>query len=353
MGAKRGRPALDRWPALRAVVASRPPIPRAVAPWTLQTEGPCDRRGQTLAMDCECGGRWWRPMPCTRSDCPLCAPSVGRRRMRRLYERFGGVELGVLVVTFPAQWRRYVQGDAAHELEKHLRGALTRWAAAELGGAIGGRAFWHPTGDVCDACGAEGKRGALVGTCECGARATYKPHLNFVIPGAVLRPDGTVARRHMFLGTGQLASLRAHLGDVLQEAGAVIGPVIVHNGKRTILPTDEEGEPLINFHWQYRAEREKKLHALRYFPRPFPAWAAAMPHTGKDFGLLAGQDEQRQKYRAVIRGEAIEEEAPACPCCGLTLTMSRGSDSMRILRPEWGAATAEAAAAREKGTDPA
>lgn len=290
-------------------------------------------------------------MPCTRADCPRCADRVANRRMRRLYERMGAVELGVLVVTFPAEWRRFVVGDAALELEARLRGALMEWAAAHLGGAIGGRAFWHPCGDRCDACGAEGKRLAKVGRCDCGAAATYKPHLNFVIPGAVYMPNGEIRRRHMFLGERQLHGLRVALLNVMAEAAMVIGPVIRQGSARVLLQVHEDGDPVVNFHWSYRAEREKKLHALRYFPRPFPAWRQTMPHTGRDFGMLAGQDERRQAYREAIRGELPPEEL-LCPCCGLALILRRGVPLMRETRAEWAGATGAAAAARERPARP-
>ena len=299
-------------------------------------------------MDCsECGGTWWRPMPCTRADCPLCADAVARRRSRRLYERLGGLELGVLVVTFPAEWRRFIVGEAALQVEAALRQAVCEWGARVLGGAIGGRVFWHPCGDECRACGEGSDKLAKLGKCDCGAVAEYKPHLNFIIPGAVLCPDGSVQRRHMFLGARQLHELRVALSNVLGEVATIIGPVCTQAGKKVLLPAAEDGDPAINFHWSYRSEKEKKLHALRYFPRPFPAWRDSMPHMGKDFGMLAGQDERRKEFRAAVRGELEPEESP-CPCCGATVILRRGVDVHRLTRPSWEAATGHQARDRER-----
>ena len=319
-------------------------------------------------------------MACTKVDCPRCAAKVAARRSKRCYERFGAPELGILVVTFPAEWRRYLSHDVLKEAEGLIRQSVMQWAQAHLGGSIGGRAWWHPTGDKCDHCGEGGKEGGLLGKCaNCGKKAAYKPHLNIAIPGAVLRPDGTVEARHMFLGKRQMRGLRDALAEVLEPMGEILqlplprrerlppdvelaalkelAELRARPGSRDTRPrileleeltTGQDG-PVVNFFWEYRADKEKKRHALRYFGRPFPAWE--LPHNGRDFGLLAGQGPNQKAYRAAVRAD-VEDDVIKCPCCGADAwaRMTPGDDGrrLRLYLPSWAAATGEAADALER-----
>ena len=371
---KRGRPPKPRWPLLRGAILA-PHRPRPV--WTEDLVSPCDRFGLTQLLGCDdCGGKWWRAFPCTRVDCPRCAGRVAARRAKRCYERFGAPELGICVVTFPAEWRAFLSNAVLLEAEMELRKALQSWATQYLGGVIGGRTWWHPCGDLCE-CGEGGKELGLLGKCgSCGKQASYKPHINFAIPGAVLTPAGEVQSRHLFLGKRQLRGLRNAVAEVLQGMAEALGKPLPQRprlprelelelelelaelrsrpGSRDTRPRifeleellEDQGGPVINVFWEYRKEKEKKQHALRYFGRPFPAWE--LPHSGRDFGLLAGQGERQQLYRAAIRTDAEDAEVIKCPCCGADAwaRMMPKEDSWKYRQnlPSWDAATARVAA---------
>ena len=318
----RGRPPADPWRELRARAeelhdgrnAGPPARPGSV--WCEDDGSACDRGKGLQGASCStCGGLFYRPMACMGSDCPRCADGVATRRGARCSDRMGRPELGTLVLTFPRTWRPYLTPAALLEAERAWKAILAKWAERHLGGRIGGRIYWHPCGDRCESCG-HGKEGGKhnrgmgrLGKCsKCGARAQYKPHLNMLIPGIVARPDGTLKELHLHLGERQLAGLQAASLELLRGMADVMGQ-----------PAPERG----NVWWGYRDTETKKAHSWRYFGRPFPAWRHSMPHLGRDFGLMAGQDKKgtdlRTRYRAACRN--VSSVAPPCPCprCGAEL----------------------------------
>lgn len=248
-----------------------------------------------------------------------------------MFTRMGGVELAVLVVTFPSTWRgRLSDLDVLIEAEAALRAAVQSWARDYLHGEIGGRTFWHPCGDKCGACGLESKGLARLGRCpRCKRQAHYNPHLNIIIPGMVATAGGELRRRRMFLGKHQLAALHLAIGAVLQEMAEVQG-----------VP-----EPVTNIHWGYRDNHDKKLHALRYFGRHFPAWVDSLPHYGRDFGMLAGPGPKQVAYRQAIAGSLPADELK-CPCCGdelrIHLVEPFNGEFVRRTVPDYEAATSRA-----------
>ena len=312
-----GRPPADPWRELRARAAALCAggaviSPRPSTPWCDDDAEPCVRGGGTQGFSCaRCGSLFFRPMACMGSDCPRCADAVAARRGARCSERMGAPELGTMVLTFPRAWRPYLVPAALLEVERAWKGALNRWALAQLGGRIGGRLFWHPCGDRCERCG-HGKEGGKhnrgmgrLGRCSnCKARAEYKPHLNVLIPGIVALPDGEMRAYHLHLGKGQLAALKVEAAALLAAMADVIG---------------RERPPGGQVWWGYRNIDRKKAHSWRYFARPFPAWKSAMPHLGRDFGLQAGQDKPgtdlRARYRAACRKAPTAAAPLPCPHC--------------------------------------
>lgn len=296
-----GRPAGPTWPALRRLLSgARPEAVRPLFPWTTATAGACDRYGHTLIGDCGgCNTLHWAPLPCMKSDCPRCADRVAARRGERALEAVGGPEeIGVCIVTFPSELRRYLSTPAVlREVEDRIVSDLRCWSLTSLGGDIGGRSVWHPCGDVCDSCGRSGKELALFGVCPCGAEATWKPHLNIVVPGVVLTPSGDHKPRHLFLTPRQIEALRGVVRLVLEELLEICG---------------ERAGAAVNVFWQYRKTLKHKSHALRYFLRPFPAWPALRQ---RPFGLLAGPSERARAYRAAVHRPTPDKPKPLCPCC--------------------------------------
>lgn len=334
-----GRPRAQTWPALRAVAAAGPGVlPRPVKTWCHDAPtGECDRFGTTMALLCDpCGRRWWRPIPCTKADCPRCYESVKNRRGARANTCLGGREVAAFTVTFPVRWHRYIVGrDIIIEISKRVTEALQGWSQRHLGGVLGGRMNWHPCGDTCDGCGFSSASLGVLGKCEiCGREATYKPHINYVIAGAVLRNDKTVAPRHLFLTRPQLAALKAAIAEIMAEMAE-------------ILPKVGTGPPVANIFWEYRTETAKKVHCFRYFLRHFPAWTG---HVGsaKSFGAAAGPSVGAVAFRAAVRAADPRDEVPAgCPHCHAKLAvevLSRSAgDVARIVSSRWVAATFEAA----------
>lgn len=337
-----GRPAKhggDRFPALRAraldlcLAPAEAPTVAPFRPWCADDGKPCDRYGLILGYRCKgkCGRRSFRRLACKRADCPRCAVEVGKQRADRLWKRIGGAEqLGIVVLTFPKEWRPYLTPEALIEIEISFRARLLSWAETTFGGAIGGRSYWHPCGDRCSGCGA-GRSGSghnagmgREGKCgKCGKVAEYKPHLNILIPSIAVLPNGSIRRLRMHLGPKQLAALHAIARAQLAELAAVIGEDAdpFRTAERLIHVDGSYRAPRnANVYYAWRKEAPKIKHSIRYFGRPFPAWRNVIPHLGRDFGLLAGQDRKgerrRTDYRASCARMAVEKAAAdLCPCC--------------------------------------
>lgn len=250
-----------------------------------------------------------------RCDCPLCADRVARRRGDRAIGAIGAAELGVLVITFPPEFRPFMDLQVLQEIESRMLRTVRAWSRAALGGDVGGRSAWHPTGDVCGTCGRSGPELGKLGKCPCGANAEYKPHLNIVFPAVVRTESGDMKRRHLYLTRGQLDLLRAAVNADLAEAAEVLG--LSWDPKR------------LNLFWQYRRTKQNKRHALRYFLRPFPAWSTPRPRV---WGLTAGPSAPAQAYRAAVACPEPPATPPACPCCGqaqLAIYVARRDDGLR------------------------
>jgi len=194
------------------------------------------------------------------------------------------------------------------------------------------------------------------GKCSnCGAVAAYKPHLNILIPSVAILPDGSVRRLRMHLGPKQLAALHTIAREQLAQVAEVIGEDVEpwRQVERLIHADGSWRAPRkANVYYAWRATEPKIKHAIRYFGRVFPAWRNAMPHLGRDFGLLAGQDRKgettRKDYRAAIaRPPKQEEKQERCPCCDGELqhigVLARSASAAWC----WGAIDLDAARAAE------
>jgi len=274
----------------------------------------------------------------------------------------GSAQLGIVVLTFPGEWRPYLTPAVCLEIEARFRARLLVWGVATFGGELGGRSFWHPCGDKCAACGA-GKSGAghnsgmgREGKCSaCGAVAPYKPHLNILIPSVAILPDGEVRQLRMHLGPKQLAALhqiaRAQLAEIAEVIGEDVEPW--RQAERLLHPDGSFRPPRkANIYYAWRGTEAKIAHSIRYFGRVFPAWRNAMPHLGRDFGLLAGQDRagesRRKDYREAIRKHVPETaQEQKCPCCDAN--MENVGVLARVMADEWrwGAIDLDAARAVE------
>ena len=338
---KGGRPPKhggDPYPELRSralalcIDPAEAPTIAPFKPWCADDGKPCDRYGLILGFKCagKCGRRAFRRLACKRADCPRCAVEVGQQRADRAWGRMGGAgQLGIVVLTFPREWRAYLTPDALLEIEARFRLRLLAWGRATFGGEIGGRSYWHPCGDRCSGCGA-GKSGAghnagmgRVGKCSaCGKVAEYKPHLNILIPSVAILPDGSVRRLRMHLGPKQLAGLHKVARAQLAEIAEVIGEdAEAYRTEERLQHADGSyrAPRNANIYYAYRQEEAKIKHSLRYFGRPFPAWRNVIPHLGRDFGLLAGQDRadetRRADYRAACAASVPKAAPMDCPCC--------------------------------------
>jgi hypothetical protein len=180
---------------------------------------------------------------------------------------------------------------------------------------IGGRAWWHPTGDICDGCG-ENRKDDLgqLGQCElCGTAATWKPHINILIPRYGLTDKG-LKRIPGHLKSFALDNVKARVQEFFDAFAK----------RRT------QTEQTANVWYNYRPPGAKSGHASSYFGRVFAAWKAALKlvPSGRSFGLLAGGGRrsaigklwalrvQVTKTEAEQNDEEQNEEE--CPCCAST-----------------------------------
>lgn len=267
----------------------------------LTSSGPTTCDPERRVFDCPDGHeRRIVAIGCGTKDCADCAGSNSTKRARAAWAKISRVRdcaWGVFVLTFPDFLHQLVDSKTLDRLRRRAWLILELWLArvnridlkwatsADADGwTFGAMEFSHPTGDrfECRACdwavegsaSAEGKAGRheMDNDGHEVARISgevWKPHLNFIVP--MKTSLGAQRLRHHWANRDQFDRDFALLRRAWRrELSREFGPL--------------EGE--INLHYEFRAEIEKKRHALRYFARVFPGWSHAKLRV-RSFGYLS------------------------------------------------------------------
>jgi len=252
------------------------------------------------------------PRSCNKLDCAVCSDDLTTRRGTRFHELNGRHGFGQWIVTLPQELRsRVTLGEL-----KAMKGAVIKaiqQAYTDHGlGRIGGRYWWHPCGDICDGCG-DPKRGkdlSTLGHCQaCGTVATWKPHINVLVPMLSVQNGRRLRILPKWLPGSLLAQVRGLVRVFLNRIAARMGL----------------GEQTANVKYKYKEPGADSGHAARYIGRVFAAWRRVLRllPNGRDFGLSTGGARAASLYAKVwavgvkvpddLQGETSE---PTCPMCG-------------------------------------
>lgn len=204
----------------------------------------------------DCGHDRWRWQGCGKSSCAHegCRAKVSGRRAHRAWDKldtFEGEPWGVVVLTIPDAVRETLKLNSCHAAVRRAAvDVVTAWARrwcfhgvdVRLGGAI----VAHPCGDV---------------------ETIWAPHFNVLFGLVGVTDDGAIRVGRFKVPLEALDNLRHEWGCVLVDLGwsATCSPQVFY---------------------EWRADPSRKRHALRYFLRSFPTWAA-WTHRVFWWGLLA------------------------------------------------------------------
>lgn len=307
----------------------------------LTSRGPTTCDGERRKWDCPDGheSRIFY-LGCGLADCESeCKDARTMKRAKDGWKKISRVRntvLGVFVWTFP---------DFLHPLitQKILDGLRRRaWRLTELwlarinkidlkwekqadcdGWTFGALEFTHPTGESyeCRACdwSIEGSASAefQAGRHEqdhdghevkCTTGTTWKPHLNFLVP--MRSSAGARTLKHYWRDRARFDRDFALLRRAWRrELSRVFGPL--------------EGE--VNLHYEFRAEIEKKKHALRYFARAFPGWSFAKIRA-RSFGYLSDRCLKEAAWEWEPPTAFSDRAAKICSTCGKSLVDSGPTD---------------------------
>jgi len=281
-----------------------------------QFKGTCTRTGVVVPAGCwDCNQGWFTYRSCNKLDCATCSERMTKRRGARYHELTGRYGYGVWVITVPASFRSRLSVRKLVRLRKVCIEAIR---ASYDGVDVGGRYWWHPTGDRCNGCKVKTKETAKhlahLGRCpRCHKDATWSPHLNVLVPLLGARPGsggkGKLERLPRFLDSDQLDQVKGAVAALFKEYADELGLEA----------------PVANVNYEYRKPGGKAGHAARYFGRVFAAWKYHLKQlgNGRDFGLASGLYRFRYAHaRAwaesvkLQKTEHTSEDKPeTCPFC--------------------------------------
>jgi hypothetical protein len=225
---------------------------------------------------------------------------------RLALRHFGGrLPLGVFVFTLPAHVAARAVGDQLKRWRRAMGDVAVEILRAQCGhndALFYGRSWLHPVGEAEVPATSDDVSQARSSLRKKDGQH-YHPHENVLIPLACLVPGARtyVRRLNPKLPREWLGSD----GWVSKRLCAIVRDVF---GVRV---------DVINWFYEFRVKPEHKAHALKYFARVFPEWAAHpdVPLRPRAFGLAHWK--QKEHLREVLAGaECVPlPEWGACPEC--------------------------------------
>lgn len=320
---------------------SLPPYSVPLGKTIRTSSGPTTCEGTHRIFDCPDGHeRRIRYLGDGKYDCSDCERSNNTKRAAaawRKISRVRGAVWGVFVFTFPDYLRELLTPKILDRLRKRAwklielflareNGIRLEWGreAGCEGWLFGALEFTHPTGDrfKCRACdwstegGEYAYRMARRHEEENEAHEVvktggdrWKPHFNFLVP--MVSSAGGKSLQYYWRDQAIFDRLFAVVRRAWRrELSREFGPI--------------EGE--VNLKYEYRRERGKKMHAVRYFARVFPGWSCAGLRA-RSFGYLSDRC-LREAAWEWDQPEKFHETSPSlCSVCGKELLDSGTTDA--------------------------
>lgn len=232
------------------------------AAWAPVELGYCRRSGMRTVWQCGDGHTGYRWVPCSRADCATCAELVAQRRQDRLAARFGGADVGHIVLTLPPVLVERVGAAQLPALRLLARDVVAGWFAVCDDVEVGQVIATHPDGDK--------------------SPGVWRPHFDICVPlvglsrgaawddtqGGALVDRWALVDLQRMREPWELDLLRVMWAGACLRALRLAG-----------VPAAERIHG-VNAWWGFAAidgpdgSPDKVAHRYRYSARPFPAWSA-------------------------------------------------------------------------------